>query len=94
MDEGISRDLKPKARHPRGNFWSQVTKKCLHLKQSIFSSFMTERSHKAQRGQDPARKKPVLGDDFNQKDSNHNYGENEFSHYPRKKTGEASEPAF
>jgi hypothetical protein len=50
MDEGISRDLKPRARHPRGKFLSQVMKKWRHLKQSIFSSFMTERSHEAPRG--------------------------------------------
>jgi hypothetical protein len=29
---------------------SQVMKKCRHLKQSIFSFFMTERGHEAQRG--------------------------------------------
>ncbi len=30
MQWGISRDLNPSARHPRGNFLSQVIKKCLH----------------------------------------------------------------
>jgi hypothetical protein len=39
-------------------------------------------------------KKTVLGNDFCEKNPNHNYGENQLSHYPRKKTGEASEPAF
>jgi hypothetical protein len=38
--EGIFLDLKSRALHPLGNFSSQVIKKCLHLKQVIFFSFI------------------------------------------------------